>query len=96
MGKVEGHGSNWHGHVSAVTVDPEFRRCGVARHLMDLLEDISDRQHNSYFVDLFVRKSNKVAVDMYRNLGYIVYRQIMGYYSGKKDGEVTIAYLNFI
>ena len=30
--------------------------------------------HNGYFVDLFVRKSNDVAVGMYNKLGYIVYR----------------------
>lgn len=27
MGKAEGHGENWHGHVTALTVAPEFRRC---------------------------------------------------------------------
>lgn len=27
IGKAEGQGENWHGHVTAVTVAPEFRRC---------------------------------------------------------------------
>ena len=41
LGKVEGAGELWHGHVSAVTVSPDFRRMGLARGLMDLLEQVS-------------------------------------------------------
>lgn len=33
-----------------------------------------------YFVDLFVRVSNKAAIGMYEGLGYSVYRRILGYY----------------
>lgn len=43
MGKVEGQGESWHGHVTAVTVAPEFRRQQLAKKLMNLLEDISDK-----------------------------------------------------
>jgi len=40
-----------------------------------------------YFVDLFVRVSNNVAVDMYHNFGYIIYRKIIEYYSGDVDED---------
>lgn len=43
LGKAEGAGTNWHGHVSAVSVAPQFRRLGIARVLMDELERISER-----------------------------------------------------
>jgi len=43
-------------------------------------------RHNSYFVDLYVRKSNSLAINMYTTLGYSVYREVIGYYSGI-DGE---------
>lgn len=43
MGKVEGQGESWHGHVTAVTVSSEFRRQKLAKKLMHLLEDISDK-----------------------------------------------------
>ena len=43
MGKTEGNNTNWHGHVTALTVAPEYRRMGIARALMKGLEDISDR-----------------------------------------------------
>ena len=85
IAKVEGKGKNWHGHVSAVTVAPEARRLGLAGRLMDYVEDVSEKIHESYFVDLYVRISNSVAITMYKKLGYIIYRQIIGYYSGKED-----------
>ena len=40
-----------------------------------------------FFVDLFVRVSNKVAVEMYRQLGYVVYRTVLEYYSGNPDED---------
>lgn len=43
MGKVEGQGEAWHGHVTAVTVAPEYRRQQLAKKLMHLLEDFSDK-----------------------------------------------------
>ncbi|PPD84863.1 hypothetical protein GOBAR_DD18199 [Gossypium barbadense] len=65
MGKVEGQGESWHGHVTAVTVAPEYRRQQLAKKLMNLLEDISDKIDKAYFVDLFVRASNTPAIKMY-------------------------------
>eukprot|EP00455_Lapot_gusevi_P009021 TRINITY_DN14006_c0_g1_i1.p1 TRINITY_DN14006_c0_g1~~TRINITY_DN14006_c0_g1_i1.p1 ORF type:complete len:173 (-),score=10.63 TRINITY_DN14006_c0_g1_i1:31-549(-) len=85
MGKAEGQGENWHGHVTAVTVAPEYRRLGLANQLMNSLEEISDKYHHGYFVDLYVRVSNSVAIDMYKKFGYSVYRQVIGYYSGEED-----------
>ncbi len=32
-----------HGHVTAITVAPEYRRLGLANGMMQLLEDVSDR-----------------------------------------------------
>ena len=43
MGKAEGVGDNWHGHVTALSVAPEFRRLGVAGKLMHNLEQASER-----------------------------------------------------
>lgn len=38
-------------------------------------------------MDLFVRVSNEVAIKMYRELGYIVYRTVLEYYSGDPDED---------
>ena len=87
LGKAESFASqrdSWHGHVTAVTVPPEYRRLGSAARLMDLLERVSEVDR-AFFVDLFVLKSNDMAINMYRRLGYSVYRQGIGSYSGEED-----------
>jgi N-terminal acetyltransferase B complex catalytic subunit len=87
LGKAEGEENLWHGHVTAVTVSPEFRRLGVAKSLMAYLEDVSQELYNGFFVDLFVRASNKLAQMMYSNLGYVIFRQVLGYYSGEETED---------
>lgn len=84
MGKAEGHGDQWHGHVTALTVSPDYRRLGLAATLMKFLEDVSEKKR-CFFVDLFVRVSNTIAINMYHHLGYIVYRTVLEYYSGDED-----------
>lgn len=89
MGKSEARQNDprdWHGHVTAISVAEEYRRIGLAATLMNCLESISERKH-CYFVDLFVRVSNKVAIVMYENLGYKIFRRIENYYSGSDDDE---------
>jgi N-terminal acetyltransferase B complex catalytic subunit len=80
VGKAEGRASEWHGHVSALTVAPEFRRLGLAGTLMAELERVSEKDYNGFFVDLFVRVGNAVAVRLYASLGYTVYRRVLRYY----------------
>lgn len=99
---VLGKQENYHGHVTALSIAPEFRRIGVSSQLMALLEKVSEQlvalnifpshslihsRKKTYFVDLFVRVSNKRAVDMYHKLNYVVYRRIIGYYSGERDED---------
>ncbi|XP_038073408.1 N-alpha-acetyltransferase 20-like [Patiria miniata] len=88
MGKSEGSipQETWHGHVTAVTVAPEYRRLGLAAKMMNFLEEVSEKQ-SCFFVDLFVRVSNEVAVTMYKRLGYTVYRRVIEYYSGDPDED---------
>lgn len=40
---------------------------------------------NAFFVDLFVRKDNDLAVAMYKKLQYSVYRHILEYYGNHND-----------
>merc|ERR1712226_292511 len=53
---------------------------------MEGLEEISDGK-NCYFVDLFVRVSNKIAINFYQKLGYTVYRTVLQYYSGDNEED---------
>jgi N-terminal acetyltransferase B complex catalytic subunit len=81
LGKAEGQQQDWHGHVTAITVAPEYRRLGMARKMMDLIELVSDKVCEGYFVDLYVRCTNDVAIGMYEGMGYSVYRRVRDYYS---------------
>ena len=79
MGKVEEDPSYlqfmdnylpWHGHVTALTVAPQYRRLGLAKILTGALERGCEDQ-KAWFVDLFVREGNDTAVNLYRGLGYV-------------------------
>ncbi|KAJ5712857.1 N-terminal acetyltransferase B complex catalytic subunit naa20 [Penicillium herquei] len=94
MGKVEEqhpsmrhseHYTPWHGHITVLTVAPAWRRLGQARRLTEKLEQGSDN-NKAWFVDLYVRASNKVAVDMYKGMGYSVFRRVVSYYSDDPSG----------
>jgi N-terminal acetyltransferase B complex catalytic subunit len=47
LGKAEGEGKLWHGHVTAVTVAPECRRLGLATKLMHILEETTEKVYVS-------------------------------------------------
>ncbi|EIM89744.1 N-acetyltransferase [Stereum hirsutum FP-91666 SS1] len=80
LGKAEGQSTDHHGHVTALTVAPEYRRLSLARKMMSLLERVSDETYHGFFVDLYVRCANGVAIGMYEGLGYSVYRRVREYY----------------
>ena len=43
MGKAEGTDENWHGHVTALSIDHVHRRLNLAAKLMKGLEEISEQ-----------------------------------------------------
>lgn len=65
------HYTPWHGHITVLTVAPASRRLGHARRLTESLERSSDI-NDAWFVDLYVRAGNKVAVGMYKGMGYAI------------------------
>jgi len=91
IGKVEGNNQDLHGHVTAITVAPPYRRLGLAKGMMRLIEQISDEVYHAYFVDLFVRCANVLAKGMYEGMGYSVWRRILGYYGTDIGGRTDDA-----
>lgn len=77
----------WHGHITALTIAPQYRRLGYARLLTRALEKACDQQ-NAWFVDLFVRESNTSAIKLYESLGYSVFRRVVDYYSDDIGGSM--------
>lgn len=58
--------------------------------MVSRLELVSDQQYKGFFVDLYVRCNNALAVSMYEGFGYSVYRRIREYYGSLgvgKDGR---------
>jgi N-terminal acetyltransferase B complex catalytic subunit len=100
MGKLESspsyyisseHYLPFHAHITALTVAPHARRLGLAQTLSHSLESSGD-EYDAFFVDLFVRKSNKIAQALYTGMGYSIYRTVKEYYSDdptdpSADGE---------
>ncbi|GMM46124.1 peptide alpha-N-acetyltransferase complex B subunit [Pichia kluyveri] len=82
LAKTEGQGKEWHAHISAVTVDPNYRRVSLGSYLCEQLKIVvePERPINAWFIDLFVKCSNKTAITMYEKLGYSVFRRVIGYY----------------
>jgi len=90
MGKSEGTSHLFHGHVTAITVAPPYRRQKLANKLMETLEAATETFHSeAYFIDLFVRESNENAIQMYRNMGYRAYRRVLGYYADTSPSSNT-------
>jgi N-terminal acetyltransferase B complex catalytic subunit len=55
--------------------------------MMSLLEMVSEESYKGFFVDLYVRCANVVAIDMYEGLGYSVYRRVREYYGNIGIGK---------
>ncbi|KAH0477653.1 MAG: uncharacterized protein KVP18_000417 [Porospora cf. gigantea A] len=79
LGKTEGVGEEWHVHVTAITVCPEYRGTGVARTLLTKLER-TGKSARARFCDLYVRIDNAAAVQFYRRNGYYVHQKVEDYY----------------
>lgn len=96
MGKTEGKGHEWHTHITAVTVAPEFRRISLASKHCNTLDAITDsEQHKVNFIDLFVKCNNQLAIKLYEKLGYSVYRRVVGYYNdGSESYPTTLKFIH--
>lgn len=57
-----------HAHITALTVATEARRLGHARKLNEVLEQ-EGNANEAWFIDLFVREDNKVAIALYESMG---------------------------
>ena len=69
---------------------------------MNFLETVSDDVYGSLFVDLYVRCTNTIAMELYEGLGYSVYRRVREYYGslglgpgGKDEEDAFGACFNF-
>jgi ribosomal-protein-alanine N-acetyltransferase len=77
-------------HVLDVATDPQFRRQGVGRALMNEAMEFA-RTHHVRLLLLEVRRHNRAAVQLYRTLGFTVSRLRSAYYDDGEDAlEMTL------
>lgn len=69
--------SNLSMHISALSISPSYRKYKLGYKLCKILEY---QLPNILFIDLFVRKSNLVAINFYIKNGYKKFRTIFEYY----------------
>ena len=77
--------ARWHGHVSAVTVAPPFRRMGLAKKMMDELESIGENVPRR-----LLRRPLRAQVERKRHRhvrgsGVHGVPQVLDYYSGEEN-----------
>jgi len=72
-----------HAHLNLLAVEPAYRRLGVARQLLQWLEETC-LAGGVFTVRLEVRAANKGAQAFYRSLGYDNGKILPGYYSGRE------------
>lgn len=93
MGKSEGQGKEWHSHITALTVSYDYRRIGLARTLVNqLVTSSEDNAYNCYFMDLFVRSTNDLAINLYRGFGFDIFRRVVGYYDERNGSAPEDAF----
>ena len=76
-------------HLNLLAVEPDYRRLGVGRRLIQWLEQ-SARVAGAFTVKLEVRAGNAKAQAFYRRLGYREAGLAPGYYSGKETALAMV------
>ncbi|RLG82592.1 MAG: ribosomal-protein-alanine N-acetyltransferase [Thermoprotei archaeon] len=76
------------GHIISIAVHPLYRGMGIGKDLMRIIEKILvDNKVDLIYLE--VRKSNKIAIEMYSKLGYKIAKELPKYY-GDEDGYLMM------
>lgn len=71
-------------HITTIGVAPEHRKRGIARMLLERVEDSLARRDYSTLV-LEVRVSNTAAQGLYKSAGYYIVQRLNAYYNNGED-----------
>lgn len=77
------------GYITNVAVHPAARRRGVARMLLQSLQETA-LQRGLTFVTLEVRVSNAAAIALYENAGYVPVGTRKGFYQNPKEDALLM------
>ncbi|MFN3821301.1 MAG: GNAT family N-acetyltransferase, partial [bacterium] len=80
-------------HIVNLSVDPEYRRRGVARFLLEQMLAYA-HQLKVGRVYLEVRVNNQPAIELYRKCGFVITRRLERYYPRGLDGWEMVKPMN--
>lgn len=76
-------------HITTIAVHPQWRRRGLATHLMHLLIDLA-RREGALRLTLEVRERNEAALALYRRLGFEQKGILPGYYGDTGENGIVM------
>ncbi len=82
--------SDGYGHIVSICVDPEYRRQGIGKKLMESVEARMRSKFGLCRYRLEVRVSNEPAIRLYKSLGYRIVGVLRSYYPDGEDGYVMV------
>jgi ribosomal-protein-alanine N-acetyltransferase len=92
-GTIVGYSGLWQileeGHITNVAVKPEYRRHGLGQYIVSTLIENSLRVGIKTFT-LEVRPSNKAAIHLYRNFGFLEAGIRKGYYADNNEDAIIM------
>lgn len=92
-GQVAGYAGLWwvvdEGHITNVAVRPEFRKRGIAKGIIQLLLDFTEKEGIMSHT-LEVRRSNEAAKHLYANFGFTEEGVRKGYYQDDNEDAIIM------
>lgn len=76
-------------HLGNLAVHPDYRRRGIARHLVEHLLERA-RRHGARLITLEVRAGNKAALALYSRYRFRPVTVRKGYYAGREDAIIMV------
>ncbi|SDY60419.1 ribosomal protein S18-alanine N-acetyltransferase [Tindallia californiensis] len=92
-GKIAAYGGMWlimeEAHITNVAVHPSFRRRGLGRKVMEALVAEAKKKF-SQRMTLEVRKSNTIALELYKSMDFVISGIRPGYYHDNGEDAIIM------
>jgi ribosomal-protein-alanine N-acetyltransferase len=72
-------------HIVNIAVHPDYRKRGIATYFMNFIIDYA-KEKRTKEIHLEVRKSNTIAQNLYKKLGFEILEELKKYYQDGEDG----------
>lgn len=80
-------------HLATVAIHPDYRGNGYGKKLVTALIDLS-KEEGTQYMQLECRRSNEIAQNMYKSLGFFRFKVQKGYYTDTGEDALLFARLH--